>query len=693
MRRDEIEGLPVSDFADVLALQSGVTDQEGSLHIRGGRSNELAFLIDGMYVRDPLLGRMITQINNDAIQEMSLLSGTFNAEYGNALSGVVNIVTRDGGEQHSGSLETRTSQFGADRYDQLGEFRINGNLGGPLFTNKIRYFLSGEQNNRDSYLPFGYDRNLTFFNKFSFNFFPNLKLVLSNRGNKGKRQNYSHDYKYIPDQYSRSRRDSWQTVLAATHTLRSNLFYDFRISYLEQKYYSGMDKDTSAYLSTTQREFLSTAGNGYEFWQKADPLEIIDSRSKTADFKTDMVWQAGKINEVKLGLQYKKHWLKLFSIYDPKRNFPYINDYKIQPFEAAAYVQDKIEFPFLIINLGLRYDYFNANATFRRDPLSVETALVKVKSRSQLSPRIGIAHPVSEKTKLHFAYGHFFQNPEYQYLFENQQYDLNVREPLFGQPSLDAERTIKYEVGLSHQFSDLIAAHLTAYYKDVTGLIGTRYYEAFMGNTGRYVGYTVYINEDYANTKGFEINVDMRPGKYMSGGLSYTFIIARGSASSETEQYPGTQESTKLYFLDFDQRHNLSLEAIFRIPKNEGPVLLGRRLLASTDYSLVLKASSGFPYTPSGRDIGFVDRNSLRMPGRYSIDLEIGKEFLVAWGTKIRIFAEIMNLTDHRNITYVYGDTGEPDFTFVGGHSTEWMRDPSNYGPPRSIRLGMGVRF
>ncbi len=693
MRRDEIEGLPVSDFGDVLALQAGVTDQEGSLHIRGGRSNELAFMIDGMYVQDPLLGRMITQINNDAIQEMSLLSGTFNAEYGNALSGVVNIVTRDGGEQHSGSFEARTSQFGVDRYDQLGESRINGNLGGPLFTKKIKYFISGEKNDWGSYLPFGYDRSLTLFNKFSFNLSPNFKLVLSNRGSKGKRQNYNHDFKYIPEQYQRSRRQSWQTVLTATHTLNANVFYDLRASYLEQKYYSGVDKDTSEYLSTTQREYLSTAGNGYEFWQKADPLEITDSRTKTADFKGDMVWQAGKINELKLGLQYKKHWLKLFSIYDPKRNFPYINDYQIQPFEAAAYFQDKIEFPFLIINLGLRYDYFNANANFRQDPLNTQSSLVKVKSRSQWSPRIGIAHPVSEKTKLHFAYGHFFQNPEYQYLFENQQYDLNVREPLFGQPSLDAERTIAYEVGLSHQFSDRIAAHFTAYYKDVTGLIGTRYYEAFMGNTGRYVGYTVYINEDYANMKGFEINVDMRPGKYLSGGLSYTFLIAKGSASSETEQYPGTQESTRLYFLDFDQRHNLSLEAIFRIPKNEGPVVLGRRPLANTDYSVILKASSGFPYTPTGRDIGFVERNSLRMPGRYSIDLEVGKEVLIAKNIKIRAFAEILNLTDHRNILYVYGDTGEPDFTFVGGHSQEYMRDPSNYGPPRSIRLGMGLRF
>lgn len=121
----------------------------------------------------------------------------------------------------------------------------------------------------------------------------------------------------------------------------------------------------------------------------------------------------------------------------------------------------------------MRWDYSNANVTFRKDPLNPNT-IITADSRSQFSPRIGIAHPISDRTKLHFAYGHFFQIPEFQYLFENNQYDLNVREPLFGQPDLDAERTISYEVGVSHQFSDRVAAHISAYYKDITGLIGTR---------------------------------------------------------------------------------------------------------------------------------------------------------------------------------------------------------------------------
>lgn len=110
--RDEIELLPVGNFTDLLSLQAGVVGSGSNLHIRGGRSNEVAYMIDGIYVTDPLLGGLATQINNDAIQEMSLLSGTFNAEYGNALSGIVNIVTRDGSDKFSGKFELRTSNFG-----------------------------------------------------------------------------------------------------------------------------------------------------------------------------------------------------------------------------------------------------------------------------------------------------------------------------------------------------------------------------------------------------------------------------------------------------------------------------------------------------------------------------------------------------------------------------------------------------
>lgn len=688
--REEIDALPVSSFTELLSLQAGVTGSGSNLHVRGGRSNEVAYMIDGTIVVDPLLGGLATDINNDAIQEMSLLSGTFNAEYGNALSGVVNIVTRDGADKFSAKLEARTSEFGVDRYSSLHENRINGSLSGPIIIPEYNFFISGEIDKRGSYLPFGYNDTRSFFSKLTTTAIPFIKISLSNRGSIGKRQSYSHSYKYIPEQYLQRKTDSWQSTLSLTHTVANNIFYDVKASYFNQGYYSGINKDTADYLASNDTEYFEEYGNGFEFYKKSDPPELYDSRSATADFKADAVWQMGSMNEVKFGASFKKHWLKLFYVYDPKRNFPYLNDYSTEPFEGAAYIQDKIELAYLVINIGLRFDYLNSNVEFRSNPLD-PNSLVTVKSRSQLSPRFGIAHPISDRTKLHFSYGHFFQNPDFEYLFENNQYDLNVREPLFGQPNLDAQRTISYEVGLSHQFSDNVAMNLTAYYRDITGLIGTRYFFPYVD--GRYTGYTLYVNEDYANIRGFELTIDVRPNRYFSGGLTYTYSIAKGSASSETEQYPGTEESTQLYFLDFDRTHVFNASGTYTIPDGEGPMLFDAPIFENMDFSLIFKASSGAPYTPSGRDIGFVEKNSLRQPGIYNLDLMIGKEFEFTSSLRLRLFAEILNLTDHRNILYVYGDTGDPSFTTVGGYSKEYMEDPSNFGPPRSIRLGFTLRF
>jgi len=688
--REEIESLPVATFTELLSLQAGVTGSGTNLKVRGGRSNEVAYMIDGTLVVDPLLGGLATNINNDAIQEMSLLSGTFNAEYGNSLSGVVNIVTRDGTDKFSAKLEARTSEFGVDRYSDLHENRVNGSISGPIVTPEYNFFVSAELNNYGSYLPYGYNKTSSFFSKLSSTTIPYFKISLMNRGSEGNIQNYSHSYKYIPEQYLKVQTDSWQSSLNLTHTIQNNFFYDVKASYFNQGYYSGLNKDTSEYLSSTQTEYFEDKGNGFEFYKLSDPPQLLDSRTATLDLKSDAVWQIGSTNEVKFGASYAKYWLKLYNIYDPKRNFPYSDDYSTEPFEGAAYIQDKIELPYLIINIGLRYDYLNANVVFRSDPLD-PNSLITVKSRSQFSPRFGIAHPISDRTKLHFSYGHFFQNPDFQPMFENNKYDLNVREPLFGQPSLDAERTISYEVGIAHQFSDNVAVNLTAYYRDITGYVGTQYYFPYVD--GRYTGYTLYVNDDYANNKGFEITVDMRPTRYFSGGLNYTYSIAKGSASSETEQYPGTQESTQLYYLDWDRTHIFNASGTYTIPKNEGPSIFGSPIFENMDFSMILKVSSGVPYTPSGRDIGFVEKNSLRQPGWFGIDLMIGKEFEFTNSLRLRLFAEIINLTDHRNVLYVYGDTGEPDFTFEGAHSVEYMQDPSNFGAPRSIRLGFTMRF
>ncbi|MFZ4620641.1 MAG: TonB-dependent receptor [Bacteroidota bacterium] len=688
----KIEALPVSTFTELIGLQAGVIGNGSNLHIRGGRSNEVSYLIDGAYVQDPLLGGLATQINNDAIQEMSLLSGTFNAEYGNAMSGVVNIVTKDGGENYSGKIEMRTTEFGVAPYQQMHEMRYSGTVNGPLLDKNLRFFLSAENDRRGSYLPFGYDISRTYFTKLSYSGFSGLKFTLSNRGSKGGRQNYNHSYKYIPWMYSISRSESYQSLFTVTHTVDETFFYDLKLSYFNQGSYNGIDKDTSQYVPENEQILVDTRENGVtyrDFYAYANPTSMTDSRTVTVDFKGDAVWQLGKNNEVKFGGMYKTHRLRLFQIDGIKRplNLQYIDDYfTTSPVEVSGYVQDKIEFPYLVINLGLRYDYLNANVQFRRDPLD-PNSVISVKTRQQFSPRVGIAHPISDKTKLHFAYGHFFQNPDYRFMFENKEFKISVREPIFGQPSLDAQRTVAYEVGVTHMFSDEVVLSGTAYYKDVSGLIGTHYYAAYEV-PGRYSAYTLYINEDYANMKGFEINLGLRPTKNISGDLTYTYSVAKGNASTEEENYGRPVKSTILTYLDFDKTHVFNASVTYAFGDDEVS-----ELLSNVDVTLLAKASSGYPYTPGGRDVGFVVNNSLRMPGTYSIDLEIGKDIVIKGYPTFRVFLEGVNITNHRNVLYVYTDTGDPDITFNGSTSREYQQDPSNYGAPRIIRFGTAIKF
>jgi len=702
--QEQFDALPIASVGDALSLQAGVVGEGSSLNIRGGRSNEVAYLIDGMYVQDPLLGGLATDLSNDAIQELSLLSGTFNAEYGNALSGVVNIVTRAGGNTWKSKIETRAGLF---NYRQTSENAIkpddkaegekyNWMLSGPLLKEKLFLFITGETTDLDSYLPFGYSRKNSHFAKLTWAGFNTMKLTGLYRQTSGIRQRYSHDWKLIPEQYYSSADSSRQIGFNLTHTPSEQMFHELRISSFSQTYRLGilLDdaptwKDSGDYRPWNEYQLDPVAGNGHEFYSLGDPPTYIHSHSQTLDIRWDLVWQLGKVNEIKTGFQYKSHDLDLLDIYDPKRDHPYIDDYSQNPYEAAAYIQDKIEFPYLVINLGLRYDYMFGNASFRSSPLKPET-MEDAKPRTQLSPRLGIAHPISDQTKIHFAYGHFFQNPEYQYLYENSTYDISVREPIFGQPNLDAERTVAYEVGLSHQFNQNLVSRFTAYYKDITGLIGTHYFPAYTDEApDQYVGYTLIVNEDYANTKGFELNLDYDTGKRFFASMTYTFSVAKGTASSEGEQYPGSTESTRLYYLDFDKTHGFNLYGSLSNGKKQGPRIAGMYPLQRSELGFILKASTGYPYTPSGRDVGFVERNSLRQPATYSIDLEANRTFDLPRGLYLRAGLEVLNLTNVLNVRYVYSDTGDPNYTLVGGYSEEYMLDPSNYGPPRTIRLGL----
>ncbi|MCP4414146.1 MAG: TonB-dependent receptor plug domain-containing protein, partial [Gammaproteobacteria bacterium] len=97
IQADQIEALPVRDVASLLTMQAGVTrDADGDLHIRGGRTTEISYMIDGIQVMNAVNRSAGISIDDQSIEELKAITGTFNAEYGQALSGVVNIVTKKG---------------------------------------------------------------------------------------------------------------------------------------------------------------------------------------------------------------------------------------------------------------------------------------------------------------------------------------------------------------------------------------------------------------------------------------------------------------------------------------------------------------------------------------------------------------------------------------------------------------------
>jgi outer membrane receptor protein involved in Fe transport len=152
---ETIESLPVDAVQDVVRLQSGVTvDNSGEIHIRGGRANEVAYLVNGISLSNPFSNAQAVGIATNAVQEFTVSSGTFSAEYGDALSGVINFVTKDGGPKYAGNLKFWTGDNVSshddifdhiDDIDPLNTARTEGTFSGPVpFTNdKLTFFTSG----------------------------------------------------------------------------------------------------------------------------------------------------------------------------------------------------------------------------------------------------------------------------------------------------------------------------------------------------------------------------------------------------------------------------------------------------------------------------------------------------------------------------------------------------------------------
>lgn len=718
----EMENLPVNTISDVLRLQAGIVESDG-LHVRGGRPGELAYLIDGHRIEDPYFGGNGTDINIAAIEQMELITGTFNAEYGNAMSGVVNIVTKENPREYRGEITQKTSSLGIEKSsDNLGQNYTEGFFSGPIYPGShIGFLMSGKHVTEDNYYkagtpsvisgdtlaagnesndPFGFDNLDSFFGKIYFQPFSNAKLAFSYNYDNREWQNYSHAYKYIPDSAYVRASDSQLFALNFSHSLSSKLFYEFRLSQYEYNYlrnYGGLNYTEYSYADGYS---FDTYENGItyqsEFYKTSANEEYISEKIKTITEKLDVTYQYNRFHQLKSGIELKQHDLETFWIYGPKRppESQYINDFHKYPYEAAAYMQDKIEFSTMILNMGLRMDYYNANVTYIDDPAEVVESITEAKPKYQLSPRAGVAFPISANTVFHFAYGHFFQRPTFEVLYEDFSRNMNVNKPLIGDPDIEPESTQSYELGVNTKFRTDWKFQATVFSKKINNLIGVAWH---FGESGDMLQYAYYTNEDFAYVKGFEVNLDYKR-RFLIGGINYTYQIAEGSSSSQMERFTGAydvkgRQSLQFYPLSFDQRHMVKADLGVNFGKKQGPFGLAPKVFENSYYSLIFDYGSGLPFTynPS-RQRYEPDLNNSTQPATYTIDLEAEKKFYFD-RYNVGVSLEIYNLLDRKNIRTVYSYTGQPDESGESNESEEYEDVPTYFYPPRTIHLGVSFGF
>ena len=139
------------DYLSIIGMAAGVAGS-GNASVFGGSSGDNSFLIDGLNTTDPVTGTFGTNFNYDAIQEVNFQTGGFEAEFGQATGGIINLVTKSGGNQFSGSLDARYrdqsftekgDHFDPDTQDSSFE-NYSGTLGGPILRDRVWFFTSVE---------------------------------------------------------------------------------------------------------------------------------------------------------------------------------------------------------------------------------------------------------------------------------------------------------------------------------------------------------------------------------------------------------------------------------------------------------------------------------------------------------------------------------------------------------------------
>ncbi len=801
--REDIDALAVRGVNNIIALSPGVVLQDNTVFIRGGRQDEVGYYLEGVPITNAMVGGRAVTLVQDAIEEIQVQAGGYNAEFGGANSGIVQSQLKSGTSVMKASIQYATDNLGFkgkssvfDGKKTLGSYQYGSNeltatLSGPVVNDKIKFFgLFNYNFNRDqnpqpfpgislgtiqdpvsgdtirmeypagpvygnSSQQFTYTGTLTtdlkpitlrFSGTYtagtSFNAFSGARVA----GNIANILNTGRIEKVTATNGSFSAK--------ITHLLNPTTYYDLSLGYfrqtsntfdplLEDDFMHYGDSLTNAQAGVTNfaSRYLRPVGAKiftFEFNAPGNPVaDYVKFRRENISLSGGLSTQIGSQHSVKIGGEYERYTMRNYSLGnegafaiaglvaqndlladgDPQKlslkqiminrgvnNFGYDVfgnetdaegiDAPKHPIFSAAYIQDKVEFKDLVLNLGLRFDYINSDSkTFAQPDFPdatinketgeiytdyvgpVDSGLVSVSSFKSVSPRIGMSFPVTDRTVFHTQYGKFVQQSRLRDIYQGYYATgSNIRGGFFIPAPVGFDirptRTTQYEIGFSQQISDFASFDITGYYKDIQDQI---IYEQQNTRTGsKYGAYNVLVNGDFATTKGVEFTYNMRRTKrvQMTGSLSFNDAQGTGSFPNSNRGIVASPIDGVTIFkpkyvspLEFNNTIRGSVNLDYHFGVNDGPTALQQ-----FGGSMLFTFNSGHPFTTGkgGADLEGDARdrqpleplNSSSTPWQFQVDLKLDKSFSLMDKMNANVYLLVVNLFDMRNIENVFLRTG-----------------------------------
>ncbi len=596
----------------------------------------------------------------------------------------------------------------------VGEFALSG----PLWGNRLTFSVSTKLQQNESYLPNANSNNYNFSGKLKFEITPDIRLTASGLFDRVESHSYGGGLRFLQSAVPVTNRDGRSASIQLSHNLNSGTFYTLTLGQFHRSYESRQpDKlwdplnktfednawDPEKTFDENQKEGnirnpAQRAYNDTTYSIAGDYNQWVARDSATSIVKADFASQVTENHQIQTGLEFSVQTLDYLGTTNHGNQNLYMEYYDVDPSTMTLYVQDKMEYEGMIVNAGLRYELYNPRGVSPEDPLDplelnpdgtiklnfddYKVGLPIIKNpveasvKHMLAPRLGISFPITDRAKLHFTYGHYYQMPRGDDLYENLHFDMRGAIRRRGNPDLQPEKTVAYEVGIAQQLTRDLTVDITGFTKDINDLVSSVHVDASND-------YSYFINDIYGRVQGFELSARKWPtqNSRVSGMLNYTYSVAKGKGSSRSlgylTYYYQQPEVTESHPLDWDQRHVVSATLDIRLPFDAGINLIGRY-------------GSGLPYTPNPESPIKLDVNAKRYPSTYNVDMLLSKRSIIG-GLTYTFFADVRNIFNTKNLDDIidpvtYDRYGIP-------LSDRKHSSPLSWSSPRLVMMGVSLDF